>query len=166
MTATAGNGTVNPLSKSLTCLYIQTELCQKKTLRGWLEDNIETRKRQTVISFFTQVYKRKQCAVAILLFVVKWQQWWYFHFTFNIACMSTGSGGSGLHTPEGVPAQRPEAFKYLFLTWGWQCKGWRLWTGHWNLRWIYILLGIHIIFFISETSLISSKPSINTKKWK
>ena len=33
-------------------------------------------------------------------------------------------------------------------------------------EYIIILLGIHILFFISETSLISSKPSINTKKWK
>lgn len=59
-----------------------------------------------------------------------------FSFHFYHACMSTGSGGCGLHTSQGVPAPRSEAFKYLFLTWGWQCKGWRLWTGHCNLRWI------------------------------
>ena len=37
-------------------LMIQTELCEKKTLKNWLSDHIHDRKRKTVINFFEQVH--------------------------------------------------------------------------------------------------------------
>jgi hypothetical protein len=37
-------------------LMIQTELCEKKTLKNWLSDHIHDRKRRTVVNFFEQVH--------------------------------------------------------------------------------------------------------------
>ena len=37
-------------------LMIQTELCEKKTLKSWLSDHINDRKRRTVVNFFEQVH--------------------------------------------------------------------------------------------------------------
>lgn len=37
------------------CLFIQTELCEKNTLREWLLNNVENRQRRMVIKFFEQV---------------------------------------------------------------------------------------------------------------
>ena len=37
-------------------LMIQTELCEKKTLKNWLSDHIHDRKRKTVVNFFEQVH--------------------------------------------------------------------------------------------------------------
>ena len=36
-------------------LVIQTELCEKKTLKNWLSDHIDDRKKRTVVNFFEQV---------------------------------------------------------------------------------------------------------------
>ena len=36
-------------------LMIQTELCEKKTLKNWLSDHIHNRKKKTVVQFFEQV---------------------------------------------------------------------------------------------------------------
>ena len=36
-------------------LMIQTELCEKMTLKNWLSGHIRDRKRRTVVNFFEQV---------------------------------------------------------------------------------------------------------------
>ena len=42
-------------------LMIQTELCEKKTLKSWLSDHINDRKRRTVVNFFEQVHLLITC---------------------------------------------------------------------------------------------------------
>lgn len=43
--------------RSPTCLIIQTELCEKDTLRNWLDKNCEekSRKKKVVLAYFEQV---------------------------------------------------------------------------------------------------------------
>ena len=48
-------------------LMIQTELCEKKTLKNWLSDHIHNRKRRTVVNFFEQVHVRA-CGFKIVNF--------------------------------------------------------------------------------------------------
>ena len=43
------------LQNPLMVLMIQTELCEKKTLKNWLSDHIHNRKKKTVVNFFEQV---------------------------------------------------------------------------------------------------------------
>lgn len=38
-----------------TCLFIQTELCKRDTLRDWLTDHIKNRPRKKVLQFIKQV---------------------------------------------------------------------------------------------------------------
>ena len=46
-------------------LMIQTELCEKKTLKNWLSDHIHDRKRRTVVNFFEQV--QYTCSTSVLV---------------------------------------------------------------------------------------------------
>ena len=50
------------------CLFIQTELCRRDTLRTWLLSNLRERRKKTVLSYFEQVHCVKIISV---LFYVK-----------------------------------------------------------------------------------------------
>ena len=51
----AGGDLLTQLLDPPMVLMIQTELCEKKTLKNWLSDHIHDRKRRTVVNFFEQV---------------------------------------------------------------------------------------------------------------
>ena len=44
---------------------IQTELCEKRTLKNWLLENLDTREKKTVVGFFDQV------SITSLIIIVK-----------------------------------------------------------------------------------------------
>ena len=52
----ADGGLLTQLLDPPMVLMIQTELCEKKTLKNWLLDHIYDRKRRTVVNFFEQVH--------------------------------------------------------------------------------------------------------------
>ena len=54
--AKADGNLLNQLLDPPMVLMIQTELCEKKTLKSWLSDHIHDRKRRTVVNFFEQVH--------------------------------------------------------------------------------------------------------------
>ena len=52
-------------------LMIQTELCEKKTLKSWLSDHINDRKRRTVVNFFEQVHLLITCTMYMYMYIRK-----------------------------------------------------------------------------------------------
>ena len=49
-------------------LMIQTELCEERTLKNWLLENIDAREKKIVVGFFDQV--------SAVTYVSSWKIWW------------------------------------------------------------------------------------------
>ncbi len=52
----ANEGDEQPRSKYPLCLFIQTQLCRKGTLKDWLLKNMDNRPKGVVFDYFEQVY--------------------------------------------------------------------------------------------------------------
>ena len=67
-----------PVTRRLTALFIQTELCNN-TLKQWLEDTTDNRKRKMVVDFFEQVHIAMLAWEVNIVIVVVFRCWMRSH---------------------------------------------------------------------------------------